>query len=140
MNKSISLIVLQVSVALYLFTTGILGFNGKGFLGIGDGEIRQAVSAIFRGNLAEILIIILAVCAIAAGILLLLDLFGIEIEIIELILLILMIVWVVFIILIDIVHPIQKGISNFVDYLRGLGVHLMVLGGMLCTSKRFGGR
>lgn len=138
MNKSIGLLILQISVALYLFATGILGLSGKNWFK--EGEIRQAVSAIFKGNAAEIIIIILAVCAVAAGILLLLDLFGIEIEILDLVLLILMIVWVVFIILVDVVRPIQKGISNFVEYLRILGAHLMVLGGMACVSKRLGGR
>ncbi|MCL2479589.1 MAG: hypothetical protein FWF22_08810, partial [Treponema sp.] len=93
-------------------------------------------------NVAEVIIVILAICAVAAGVLLLLDLFGVELEITELLLLILMIVWVVFIILMDIYYPITKKVSNFnfVDYLRGLGSHLMVLGGMACTSKQFGGR
>jgi len=138
MNKSIGLLILQISVALYLFATGILGLSGKNWFR--EGEIRQAVTAIFKGNVAEIIIIVLAVCAVAAGILLLLDLFGIEIEITELILVILMVVWVVFIILIDVVQPIQKGVSNFVDYLRQLGAHLMVLGGMACASRQLGGR
>ena len=138
MNKSIGLLILQISVALYLFATGIIGVSGKNWFR--EGEIRKAVSAIFSGNLAEIFIVIIAVCAIAAGILLIIDLFGIEIEITELILFILIIVWVVFMVLIDIIQPIQKNPSNFVDYLRQLGSHLMVLGGMACASKRLGGR
>lgn len=139
MNKSIGLFVLQISVALYLFATGILGMSGKSWFK--EGEIRKAVTAVFKGDFAEILIVIFAVCAIAAGILLVLDLLGIEIEITDLILLILMIVWVVFIFLMDIYYPIKNNKnSNFVDYLRGLGSHLMVLGGMACVSKRLGGR
>ena len=140
MNKSIGLFILQISVALYLFATGILGFNKGKVFGVGDGEIRQAITGIFKGNVAEIIIIIIAICAIAAGILLILDLLHIELEILDLVLLILMIVWVVFIVLMDVIHPIQKGVSNFVDYIRVLGSHLMVLGGMACVSKRLGGR
>lgn len=132
------MIILQISVALYLLATGILGLSGKNWFR--EGEIRQAVSAIFRGNVAEVVIVVLGICAVAAGILLLIDLFGIEIEITELLLIILMIVWIVFIFLIDIYYPITKKVPNFVDYLRGLGAHLMVLGGMACTSKQFGGR
>jgi len=137
MNKSLGLLILQISVALYLFATGILGVSGKTWFK--EGEIRRAVTAIFSGNIAEILIVIIAICAIAAGILLIIDLFGIEIEITELVLFILMIVWVVFIVLIDVIQPVQKGVSNVVDYLRQLGSHLMVLGGMACASKRFSG-
>ena len=137
MNKSIGLFILQISVALYLFATGILGLTGNWYR---DGEIRRAVSAIFRGNIAEIIIVIIAICAVAAGVLLLLDLFNIELEILDLVLLILMIVWVVFIFLVDIYYPLNNRVSNFVDYLRQLGSHLMVLGGMACVSRRFGGR
>ena len=137
MNRSIGLFVLQISVALYLFATGIIGLFGKSWLG--GGEIRQAVLALFRGTFADILIIIFAIIAIAGGILLLLELFGMEFEITELLLTILMIVWVVFIILVDIYYPIRYWGGNFIYYLRGLASHVMVLGGMACASKRFGG-
>ena len=135
MNRSIGAFILQLSVALYLFATGILGLTGYG-----GGEIRVAAGAIFRGNAASLIVIILAVCAVAAGILLILELFRIEFNITEVLLIILIIVWIVFIFLIDIIHPITNRMPNFVDYLRGLGSHLMVLGGMICATKRFGSR
>ena len=136
MNKSIGFIVLNISVAIYLLATGILGLTGRKFFP--DGEIRRAVTSLFKGNIAETLIIILAILAIAAGVFILLKFFGIDIAINELILIILAIVWLVFIIMIDIVYPINKG-ANFLDWLRSIGSHLMVLGGIMFATERFGG-
>jgi hypothetical protein len=135
MNKSIGFLILNISTALYLFAIGVLGFSDKIF---GGGEIRQAANAIFRGNVANICALILSVCAIAAGIFILLRFFGAEIAITELLLIILMIVWIIFIILIDIV-PLTGGKSNFVDFLKSIGAHLMVLGGMALATEHFGG-
>jgi hypothetical protein len=136
MNKSIGLVILNISTALYLIATGILGFSDKLFK---SGEIRQAANAIFRGNVADACAVILSVCAVAAGAFILLRFFGAEIGITELLLVILMIVWIIFILLIDIV-PLANGKSNFVDFLRSTGSHLMVLGGMALATEHFGGR
>ena len=135
MNRSIGAFILQLSVALYLFATGIIGF-GRG------GEIRAAVLAIFKaGAVADIVVILLAVCAVGAGVLLILELFNIEFNITEVLLIILIVVWVVFIILVDIIGPIAgSGFGNAANYLLRLGSHLMVLGGMICATKRFGSR
>jgi hypothetical protein len=123
--------ILNISTALYLFASGVLGFSG-------GGEIRQAVNVIFSGNVANICTLILSVCAIAAGIFILLRFFGIDIAITELLLGILMILWIVFIILIDIV-PIFGGGFNFVGFLTRIAPHLMVLGSMALATERFGG-
>jgi len=140
MNKSIGPVILQISVALYLFATGILGMSGRNWFR--EGEIRRAVSAVFKDDFAEVVIIIISVCAIAAGALLLLELVKVHFAITELLLIILMIVWVIFIFMIDIYYPLNNRPRNFnfVEYLRGLGAHLMVLGGMACAVKKFGGR
>jgi len=137
MNKSIGLVLLNFAVAIYLLATGILGLSGKKFFA--EGEIRTAVSAIFKGNIAEILIVILAILAIAAGVFILIKFFGIDIPVTELLLVILAVVWVVFIILIDIVAPLSSKGTNFVDWLRNFGAHLMALGGILLATERFGG-
>ena len=137
MNKSIGSIILNFAVAIYLLATGILGVTGRKYFP--DGEIRRAVTSLFKGDLAEMLIVILAVLAIAAGVFILLKFFGIDIPITELLLVILAIVWVVFIIMIDIVHPLNRKGGNFVDWLRSLGAHLMALGGILLATERFGG-
>ena len=143
MNKSIGGFLLFISTALYLLATGVLGLTEKSlfknFTRDGGGEIRRAVSALFKGNLAETLIIILAVLAIAAGAFLLLKFFGIDIPVTELLLIILAIVWVVFIIMIDVVYPLNNKGANFIDWLRSIGSHLMVLGALLLATERFGG-
>ena len=137
MNKGIGLFLLNISVAVYLLATGILGLTGRKYFP--DGEIRRAVTSLFKGDFAEILIVILAVLAIGAGAFILLKFFGIVIPVTELLLVILAIVWVVFIIMIDIVYPINHKGSNFVDWLRSFGSHLMVLAGIMLATERFGG-
>ena len=137
MNRSIGFTILNFAVAIYLLATGILGLTGRKWFP--DGEIRRAVTAIFKGNFAEILIVILAILAIAAGAFILLKFFGIVIPLTELLLVILAIVWVVFIIMIDIYYPLTKKGGNFVEWLRTFGSHLMVLGGIAASTERFGG-
>ena len=136
MNRSIGGIVLNFAVAIYLLATGILGLTGRKFFP--DGEIRRAVTSLFKGDFAEILIVVLAILAMAAGVFILLKFFGIEIPMTEMILIILAIVWVVFIFMIDIVYALDKK-PNFVEWLRSLGSHLMVLGGIAMATERFGG-
>ena len=136
MNKSIGLILLNLAVALYLLATGILGVSGRKFFP--DGEIRRGVTALFKGDLAEILITVLAVLCIVAGVFILLKFFGIGIPMTELILVILAIAWIVIIIMIDVVYPLQNKV-NFVDWMRSFGSHLMVLGGIALATERFGG-
>jgi len=137
MNKRIGGFLLNIAVAMYLLATGILGLSGRKFFP--DGEIRRAVTSLFKGDIAELLIVILAILSIAAGAFILLKFFGIVLPITELILVILAIVWVVFIIMVDVIQPLNKG-ANFVDWLRSLGSHLMVLAGITLATERFGGR
>lgn len=137
MDKGIGGFLLNVSVAIYLLATGILGLTGRKYFP--DGEIRRAVTSLFKGNLAEILITVLAVLAIAAGVFILMRLFGIVIPVTEMLLIILAIVWIVFIIMIDIVYPLNHKGTNFVDWLRNFGAHLMVLAGISMATERFGG-
>ena len=136
MNKGVGFLLLNFSVAIYLFATGILGLTGRKFFA--DGEIRRAVTSLFKGDFAEILIVILAVLAIAAGVFILIKFFGISIGITELLLIILAITWVVFIIMIDIVYPLNHKGTNFVDWLRTFGSHVMVLAGIILATERFG--
>ena len=136
-NKNIGVFLLNFAVAIYLLATGILGLTGRKYFP--NGEIRLAVTSLFKGNFAEMVITILAVLAIAAGAFILIKFFGINIPITELLLVILAIVWVVFIIMIDIVYPLGHKGTNFVDWLRSFGAHLMVLGGLALATERFGG-
>ena len=137
MNRSIGGILLNFAVAAYLIATGILGLTGRKYFP--NGEIRRAVTSLFKGDFAEILIVVLAVLAVAAGVFILMKFFGIVIPITELALIILAIVWVVFIIMIDIVQPLNGKGTNFIDWLKNFSSHLMVLAGIILTTERFGG-
>jgi len=137
MNKGIGFLLLNFSVAIYLFATGILGLTGRKLFP--DGEIRRAVNSLLSGDFAEIIILILAVLAIAAGVFILIKFFGVSIRITELLLIVLAITWVVFILMIDIVYPLNHSGTNFVDWLRSFGSHVMALAGIILATERFGG-
>jgi hypothetical protein len=147
MGKSTSLslggLVLNIAVAAYLFATGIIAlFGGRKVFGISveRDEIRNAVLAVFKngGTIADILTIVLAILAVAAGIFILLKFFGIKISSLELILIILTIAWLVVVIFIDIIDPIRKGPDSkyFLPWLRDFGCHLMALGGLLVAAQK----
>ena len=134
MNR-IGLALLNLSVALYLFTNGIFGF-------IRDrGEFGTMVRTIFgRGDSSDVIIAVLSVCAIMAAALLLLSLFRIDVPITDVFVLIFIIIWLIFIVIIDIINPITSRDSLFhrslLDYIRQLAAHLMVLGALISTTKR----
>ena len=131
MNR-ISLILLNVAAALYLFANGIMGIAKNR-----SGEFVTMIRAIFgRSDLAPVLIVVLSVCGIVAGILVLLSLFNIEFPVKDIILLVFIIVWVVFMVIVDIVAPLQ-GRVDFLSYLVRLSTHLMVLGTLISSTKRF---
>ena len=137
MSKGVGFLLLNFSVAIYLFATGILGLTGRKLFP--DGEIRRAVNSLLSGDFAEIIILILAVLAIAAGVFILIKFFGVSIRITELLLIVLAITWVVFILMIDIVYPLNHSGTNFVDWLRSFGSHVMALAGIILATERFGG-
>jgi len=133
MNR-IGYFLLTIAAALYLFANGILGITKDR-----GGEFGTMVRTIFgRGDLSNILIIVLSVCGIAAGIFLLLYLFRIKVLITDIILFVFIILWVVFIVIVDIIDPLQKKIE-LLKYLLQLAPHLMVLGTLTLSTKRFGG-
>jgi hypothetical protein len=136
MNK-IGVLVLNIAVALYLFANGILGISKQNLFGQRGGEFGKMIQTIFgRGDLSDMLTIVISICAIAAGVFLLLALFNINIRITDLILFIFVIIWVVFIVIVDIIHPLQNRVE-FLPYLVQLSSHLMVFGALVTSSKKF---
>lgn len=125
------MVLLNFAVAIYLFATGIIDLTGSRLSG---GEIRQGVNAIFSGDFANIIVIILAILAIVAGLFVLLKVFGVAIPNIDLILVILAIAWLVIIILFDFIHSLFK--PDFLPWLRTFGAHLMGLGGILLATGK----
>jgi len=126
---------LNIAVALYLFANGILGINNKLF---NKGDFYKMVSTIFgSGDFTKVLTIVLSVCAIVAGVFLLLSIFKNDIAITELILLVFIVLWVIFIVIVDIIHPLRVK-EDFLNYLTHLSAHLMVLGALISSTRRFG--
>ena len=134
MGKGIGSILLNGSVAVYLFATGILGITKNS-----ASEISVAVNSLLgKGDFADIIIVILAVLAIAAGVFILIKFFGVSIGITEMLLIILAVTWVVFIIMIDIAYPLNHKGTTFINWLRSIGSHVMVLAGIMLSTERFG--
>jgi len=134
MNR-IGFFLLNIAVALYLFANGILGINNKLF---NKGDFYKMVSTIFgSGDFTKVLTIVLSVCAIVAGVFLLLSIFKNDIAITELILLVFIVLWVIFIVIVDVIHPLKVK-EDFLSYLLHLSAHLMVLGALISSTRRFG--
>jgi len=139
--KNIGVFLLNIAAALYLFANGIVGFSREKFLGFsfGGGEFGKMVNTIFEsanGDFKYVLTIVLSVCAIAAGVFLLLTLFSAKIPITDLILLVFICLWVAFIVIVDIISPLKDGIK-ILDYLLQITPHIMILGTLVIANKRF---
>ena len=132
MNR-ISYFLLTIAAALYLFANGILGItkNRGGEFG------TMARTILGTGEFTNVIIVILSICGIAAGVFLLLALFRVDVPITDIILLIFVVVWVIFIAIVDIIGPLNNKI-DILDYLQQLATHLMVLGALMSSTRRFG--
>ncbi len=132
MNR-FALMLLNIAAALYLFANGILGITRDR-----GGDFGAMVRTIFgRGDFSNVLILLLAVCGIAAGIFMLLSLFRVDVPITDIILLVFIVLWLIFIVIVDIIRPLQGGVS-FLHYLTQLATHLMVLGALALATRRYG--
>ncbi|MCL1815042.1 MAG: hypothetical protein FWG27_04390 [Treponema sp.] len=133
MNRSIGGFILYIGVALYLLAAGLIGIFTNG------GEFRIMVGSILGGGgLTTVVAIIFALAAIVAGVLLILQLFGMEFGIIELILIAVAILWIIFIIVSDIIVPIKVH-PPFLSWLSSLATHLVILGAIATGTSLFGG-
>jgi len=135
MNR-LGFFLLNIAVSLYLFANGIIGINNKL---LDKGEFYTMVYTIFgRGNFTNVLTVVLSVCAIVAGVFLLLTVFRNNIAITELILLVFIVLWIIFIVIVDIIKPLSGKGDSFLEYLTVLSAHLMVLGALISSTRRFG--
>ena len=138
MKKSVGAIVLQASVALYLLVSGICGLaRNPGSYNV---VIKYSVEYLFSGNISVLLIIIISICSIMASVILVIDIFNIELKYSEQALLIFLIIWLFIIFLNHIYAPIKYDNNKFLSYLTWFNVDIMVLGGIACATRRFGGR
>jgi hypothetical protein len=136
MNRGIGSFLWQISVALYLIANGVLGLADKG------GDFAVIYRAVFgRGDFTSILALVTSVIALVAGIAVILEIFSLELPFLDTLISIIAIVWAVYIVVELISWITGKGSNSFAkDFwhvLQMLAVHLMVLGSLLVSSKRF---
>ena len=133
MNRSIGGFVLYIGIALYLLAVGLLGIFGS------SGEIGFMVGSIFGGGgLSTAIAIIFSLAAIIAGVLLILQLFGMEFGIINIILIAFAILWILFIIVHDILGLLKGNHPGILFWLKDLAIHLVVLGAIATGTSIFG--
>ena len=127
-KDGIGIFLWKLAVGLYLIANGVLGFIGKG----GDFQVILTNTMKFPSIIATIV----AVFALIAGILVIIEMFGMAFRLLDIIALVLAIIWAVYII-IGIISWIRDIDSlSFWGMLQRLGVHTMVLGYLLITAKK----
>jgi len=127
MNRSIGGFILYIATALYLLAGGVGGLFFKA------GEIYGIAGGLF----GVVGAIVFSLAALVAGVLLLIQLFGMEFGIIEFILIGFAVLWVIFIIVADFLGGFGK--PDFWSWLGALAAHLIVLGTIASGTRAFGG-
>jgi hypothetical protein len=137
--KRLGFFLLNIAVFLYLFVNGILGFAN-----VSKSEFYTMIRTIFpRGwiingwDFAYSLISVLSVCAIVAGVLLLMSVFRNDVRVINVMLFIFIALWVAFIVIVDIISQLSNPVEPL-TFLKQLSAHLMVLGALFTSTKHFG--
>ena len=139
MNR-LGFFLLNIAVSLYLFVNGIFGFANAS-----KSEFYTMVRTIFpKGwtlngyDFDYFLIIVLSVCAIIAGVLTLTAIFKNDVMAINVMLFIFIALWVAFIVIVDIINPLSSYKVEPLAYLKQLSAHLMILGALFTSTRRFG--
>ena len=133
--RKLGFFLLNIAVSLYLFVNGILGFADRS-----KSEFNTMVSTInfpWRTDFDFALVIVLSICAIVAGVLLLVSVFRNDVMAINVILFIFIALWVAFIIIVDIINPVKYRFEPLA-YFKQLSAHLMILGALFTSTKHFG--
>jgi len=138
--KRLGFFLLNIAVTLYLVVNGILGFTNAP-----KSEFYTMIRTIFPTgwaingqNVDNVLVIVLSVCAVIAGVLLLTAVFKNDVTVINVMLFIFIALWVAFIVVVDIINPLSSSNVEPLAYLKLLSAHLMVLGALFTSTKRFG--
>ena len=137
--RRLGFFLLNIAVTLYLVVNGILGFTN-----VERSEFHTMVRTIFpKGwvingwDFSSSLIMALSVCAIITGVLLLVSVFRNDVLVINVMLFIFIVLWVAFIVIVDIINPMSSSKVEPLAYLKQLTAHLMVLGAIFTSTKRF---
>ncbi len=147
-KRTLSSIILQLAVSLFLVASGILtvqldgGFLGRMQAGFSGNEIASAIHSLLDGDFASFIIIILGLCEIIAGVFLFLNFFINTGKITNLFVFIIIIVWCVVIALVDILggggllDGAFSSLAAFLSFIRSVSSHLLVLGALLLVWKK----
>jgi len=126
-KDGIGIFLWKLAVGLYLIANGILGITSNKS---GDFDIILTQTMKFPSWVA----MIIAVLALVAGVMVLIEMFGITIRSLDFIALVLAIIWAVYIV-IGIVSFL-KGQKDFLFFLQRLAVHTMVLASLLQVARK----
>ncbi len=147
-KRTLSSIILQLAVALFLIVSGILtvqldgGFLGRLQAGFSGNEIASAVHKLLDGDFANIIVVLLGICEIIAGVFLFLNFFINTGKITNLFVFIIIIVWCVVIALVDVLggggllDGAFTSMASFLSFLKSFSSHLLVLGALLVVWKK----
>jgi len=139
MKSGISIAVWKISVALYLFANGVLGLQKKTLrTAFSKSDFREILEKLnFKGDTLNTFVIILSVIAIIAGVILLLELFQVQIPILDTLIFIIAIVWAV-VIVVELIGLFRNDFfKDIYKSLAVLSVHVMILSSILHASKKF---
>lgn len=146
-KSSLSGFVLRIALACFLIVAGILtlqldsGFLGKLQAGFAGNEIASAIHSITKGDLANILIILMGILQLGAGVFLILGFFMNVDSFNSMALTVILIMWLVVIFLVDVVGRggllggAFRNFSAFLSFLKVLSAHLLVLGAILSVRE-----
>ena len=128
LKDGIGIFLWKIAVALYLIANGVLGLISKG------GDFHAILTGTM--NFPSIIATIIAVFALVAGILVVIEMFGLTFRSLDVIALVLAVIWAAYII-IGIVSWITKSNTMSIwEMLQRVAVHTMVLGSLLITARK----
>ncbi len=146
-SSSPAKLVLKIALAVFLIVMGIMslqldsGFIGKLQAGFSGNELATAVHGFMKGDVANVVIVLLGILELLSGLFLILDFFMDTKSFNKLALLIILILWIVVIILVDVVGKgglldgAFKSAGTLLSFLKVLSAHLLVLGAILSARE-----
>ncbi len=131
-HRSLGRIFLQIALGLLFIVSGIWTVQGAN----GD-DVAYAIKSLFSSDISGILCIVFGIIEIVVGVFLILRLFSfINTNLDSILMIIIIIAWIAMIILIDFLGKNSlfnnlDNIKNFLQFLQGFAMHLLVLGAII---------
>lgn len=135
-SKNIGIAIIRFALACFFIVNGlcILGLGASGV----EGEIRIAVSSIFKADAAKVIVIVLGVIILLCGVFLFLEFFIREGVFSTLITVITLVLWLCVTVIVDFLAK-RTGILNhmtisWITWLLDLSKNLLVIGGLIAVK------